>query len=77
MNEQIMKEVNEFKYLGSILCKYGSMEGELRERALQERKVVGSTGRMMRERTVSTEVKKALRDGIIFPIVTYASETWT
>ncbi len=32
MNGQIMEEVNEFKYLGSILCKYGSMEGEIRER---------------------------------------------
>ncbi len=72
-----MKEVNEFKYLGSILCKYGSMEGEIRARALQERKVVGSMGRMMRGKTVSTEVNKALRDGIIVPTVTYASETWT
>jgi len=32
MNEPIMEEVNEFKYLGSVLCKYGSMEGEIRER---------------------------------------------
>jgi len=35
MNGQIMKEVNEFKYLGFLLCKYGSMEGEIRDRALQ------------------------------------------
>ncbi len=34
-------------------------------------------GSMMRERTVRTEVKKALRDDIIVPTVTYASETWT
>jgi len=77
MNEQIMEEVSEFKYLGSVLCKYGSMEGEIRERALQGRKVVGSLGRMMRERTVSKEIKKALRDSIIVPTVTYGSETWT
>lgn len=77
MNGQIMEEMNEFKYLGSILCKYGSMEGEIRERALEGRKVVGSLGCMMRERTVSKEVKKALRDSIIVPTVTYASETWT
>jgi len=67
MNEQIMEEVSEFKYLCSVLCKYGSMEGKIRERALQGRKVVGSLGRMMRERTVSMEVKKALRDSIIVP----------
>ena len=77
MNEQIMEEVNEFKYLGSVLCKYGSMEGEIRERALQGRKGVRSLGRMMRERRVSKEVKKALRDSIIILTLTCASETWT
>ncbi len=32
---------------------------------------------MMRERTVSKEVKKELRDSITVPTVTHASETWT
>ncbi len=52
------------------------MEGEIKERAIQDRKVIGSLGRVMRERTVSREVKKALRDSIIVPTVAYASETW-
>ncbi len=30
----------------------------------------------MRERAVSREVKKALRDSIIVPTVAHASETW-
>ena len=59
-----------------MFCMDGSMEGETRERAVQGRKVIGSLGRMMRERTVSSEVKKGLRDGIIVPTLTYASETW-
>ncbi len=46
------------------------------ERAIQGRKVIGSLGRVMRERTVSKEVKKALRNSIIVPTVAYASETW-
>ncbi len=71
-----MEEVNEFKYPESILRKYGSMEGETKERAIQGRKVTGSLGRVMRERTVSREVKKALRNNIIVPTVAYASETW-
>ncbi len=29
MNRQIMEEGNEFKYLGSTLCKYESMKGEI------------------------------------------------
>ncbi len=76
MNGQIMEEVNEFKYLGSIFCKYGSTEREIRERAIQDRKVIGSLRRVMRERTVSREVYKALRDSIIVLTVAYAIETW-
>ncbi len=52
-----MEEVNEFKYLRSVMCKHGGTEGETRERALQGRKVVGSLGRIMKGRSVSMEVK--------------------
>ena len=31
--------VHEFKYLSSIQCKHGSMEDEMKERAVQEMKV--------------------------------------
>ncbi len=71
-----MEEVHEFKYLGSIMCKHGSMEGETREKVVQGRKVVGSQGCMTKGRTVGLEVKKGLCDGIIVPSITYASETW-
>ncbi len=47
------------------------MKSETRERAVQGRKVVGSLGLMMKERTVSMEAQKGLRDGIFVQ-----SETW-
>ncbi len=31
LGKENMEEVNEFKYLGTILCKHGSVEGEVRE----------------------------------------------
>ncbi len=37
-----MEEVNEYKYLGTILCKHGSMEGEIRERTIMGRQVMGA-----------------------------------
>ncbi len=52
------------------------MEGEIRERALQGRRVVESLGRIMNGRSVSMEVKSDLRNTIIVPTLTYASETW-
>ncbi len=65
LNGEEMEEVNKFKDLGSVMCKHGGTEGETRERALQERKVVGSLGRIMNGRSVSMEVKKDLRNTVI------------
>ncbi len=56
LNGEEMEEVNEFKYLGSVMCKQGGTEEETRERALQGRKVVGSLGYIIKGRIVSMEV---------------------
>ncbi len=77
LNGEEMEEVNVFKYLGSVMCKHGGTEGETRERALQGRKVVGSLGHTLNGRSVSMEVKRDLRNTVIVPTLTYASETWT
>ncbi len=76
LNGEEMEEVNEFKYLESVMCKHGGTEGETRERALQGRKVVGSLRRIMKGRSVSREIKRDLRNTVIVPTLTYASETW-
>ncbi len=70
-----MGEVNEFKCLGSVMCKDGGTEEETRERALQGRRVAGFLGRIMNGRSVSMEVKRKLKNTIIVPTFTYASET--
>ncbi len=57
------------------MCKHGGMEREIRERALQGRRVAGSLGGIMNDRSVSMEVKRDLRNTIIVPTLTYASET--
>ncbi len=31
LGSEKMEEVSEFKYLGTVLCKHGGMEGEIRE----------------------------------------------
>ncbi len=61
-------EVNEFKYLGSVMYKHGGTEEEIRVRALQGRRVVGSLGQIMNGRSVSLDVKRDLRNTIIIPI---------
>ncbi len=76
LNSEEMEEVHEFKCLGSVMCKHGGTEGETRERALQGRKVVGSLRRIIIGRGVSMKVKRDLRNTVMVPTLTYASETW-
>ncbi len=70
-----MEEVKEFRYLGTILCKHGSMEGEIKERTVKGRQVVGVLERVMKGRNVSMAVKRGIRNGVILPTLSYASET--
>ncbi len=76
LGKEKMEEVNEFKYLGTILRKHGSMEGEMRERTVKGRQVMGALERVMRGRNVSLKVKRGIRN-IILPALSYSSETLT
>ncbi len=77
LEKERIKEVNEYKYLGTMLCKHGSMEGEIRERTVKGRQVMGALKRVMKGRNVSMAVKKGIRNSVILPTLSYASETWT
>ncbi len=44
------------------LCKHGGMEGEIRERVMKGRSVVGSLAGVMKGRKVSMDVKRGLRN---------------
>ncbi len=75
--KKVGPEVNEFKYLGTTLCKHGSMEGDIRERTVKDRQVMGAMERLMKGRNVSMAVKKGIRNSVTFQTLWYASETWT
>lgn len=46
-----------------------------KERAVQGKKVTGSLSRIMKGTSVSKEVRKGVRDNIVYPTLTYAAET--
>ncbi len=62
-----MEEVNEFKYLGTMLCKHGSMEGEIRERTVKGRQVMNALERIMKGGSVSMVVKKGNKEQCYSP----------
>ena len=71
-----LEEVKEFKYLGSVISKDGTMDGEIKERTLQGRKAIGELGSVVRGRSMSMGVKRDLRNSIVLPTLTYGSELW-
>lgn len=46
------------KYLGTVMGKFGDKEGEIRERAVQGKRVIGSFNRILKCKGVSLEVKR-------------------
>ncbi len=55
----------------TALCKYGEMDGEIRERAVKGRSVIGYLARVMKGRNVSMEVERGLRNSILLPTLTW------
>ncbi len=74
LGSEKMEEVSEFKYLETVLCKHGRMGGELRERVMKGRSVVGSLAGVMYGRNVSMNVKWGLRNIIFLPTLTHGLE---
>ncbi len=53
------------------------MEGEIRERVMKGRSVVGSLTGVIKDRNVSMDVKRGLRTSTLLPTLPYGSENWT
>ncbi len=77
LGKEKIQELTEFKYLGMMLCKRGSMEGEIRERTVKSGQVIGALERVMKGRNGNMGVKKGIRNCVILPTLSYASKTWT
>lgn len=69
------KEVEEFKYLGTLVAKYMSMEGERWERVVKVRQAIGSCERITIGRNGGMLVKRKLRNCRGLPTVILVSET--
>ena len=77
LGSEEMEEVNEFKYSGTVLCKHEGVEGEIRERVMKGRSVMGLLAGVMKGRNVSMDMKRGLRNSILLPTLTYGSKNWT
>ena len=80
LNGEALEEVDQFKYLGSVIAANGGMEADVRHRVNEGCKVLGaSKGVMkyiMKNRGLGMNVKKVLYEKVVMPTVMYGSESW-
>ena len=69
-------EVDQFKYLGSVIAATGGVEADVRHRVNEGCKVLGALKGVMRNRGLGMNVKKVLYEKVAVPTVMYGSESW-
>lgn len=58
------------------MTKCREMEGEISERVMKGRSVIGALGRVMNRKSVPMQVKFGLRNSIFLPTLTCILEVW-
>ena len=76
LNGEVLEEVDQFKYLGSMIAASGGVEADVRHRVNEGCKVLGAVKGVMKNRGLGMNVKKVLYEKVIVPTVMYGSELW-
>jgi hypothetical protein len=72
-----MEIINSYNFLGSIITRDGYEHKEINRRLAFRRIAVTKPEKIMKDRDVKKATKIKIAETIIFPTVTYRSESWT
>ena len=72
----LLEEVDQFKYLGSVIAANGGVETDVRHRVNEGSKVLRALKGEMKNRGLGMNVKKVLYEKVVVPTVMYGSESW-
>ena len=75
LNRKALEEVDQFKYLGSVIAANGGVEADVCHRVNEGCKVFGALKEVM-NRGLGMNVKKVLYEKVVVPTVMYGSELW-
>ena len=75
LNEEELEEMDQFKYLGSVISANGGVEAEVCHRVNEGCKVLGALKGVMKNRGLGMNVKKVLYEKVVVPTVMYGSES--
>jgi hypothetical protein len=74
--DEKLKQVNSFKYLGTMVNTDNSIEEQIKERIAAGNRAYHVHKKLLISKLISQNVKLHLHNTLIRPVVTYASETW-
>ena len=76
LNGEALKEIDRFKYLGSVITANGGVEADVHHRVNEECKVLNALKGVMKHRGLGMNVKKFLYEKVVMPPVMYGSKSW-
>ena len=77
LDGEALEEVDQFKYLGSMVAANGEVEADVSHRVNEGCKVLGAVNGVIKNRGLGMNVKRVLYEKVIVPTVTYGSELWS
>ena len=77
LEDNHIKIVHNFNFLGTIICNDADSEKEIRRRLAMGRSTMTKLAIIMKDKDISVATKTKLVYFLMFPVVTYGSESWT
>lgn len=77
INDKIIRRVEHFKYLGSVIDQSGTSEKDIRNRINQASKAIKSLNGFLWSRDLTRKTKLNIVKTIVESILTYGGESWT
>ena len=69
--------ISKFNFLGSVITREGDCGEEVKRRIVLGKTAMGGLNKIWKDKNISQVTKVRLVRAIVFPIATYACETWT
>ena len=76
LNGEALEEVDQFKYLGSVIAANGGVKADVRHRVNEGCKMLGALKGVMKNRGLGMNVKRVLYEKVVVLTVMYGSESW-
>ena len=77
IDEETMKTVTDFIFLGSKITADGDCSHEIKRRLLLGRKAMTNLDSILKSRDITLPTKIRLLKAVVFPVVMYGCERWT